>query len=114
MGFLLDYELYATEIYYQDKEFTPKQLGEYFDRTEKQTFADQKHIKKVTDISRKLLTGIISKHNTKLDDTLEAKTSSVGRELAHLALLHCDMCWLISLDSENFEKHLNDYSAWVK
>lgn len=112
MSFLSDYEVYATEIYYNNKRFTPQQLEDYFKQTEKQSFADTNNIKKVTDISRKILNNIMNKHCLTMDSILQAETSDGGKALTHLALLHCDVCHLLSGQPESFDELLKVYSSW--
>ncbi|MDP2907524.1 MAG: hypothetical protein Q8O03_06290 [Nanoarchaeota archaeon] len=112
MSFLSDYEVYASTIYYNNKKFTPKQLENYFEQTEKQNFADTNNIKKVTTISQKILKNIINKYELTIDQILQAKTSDSGKALAHLALLHCDVCHLLSGQPESLEELLKVYSSW--
>lgn len=112
MSFLSDYEVYASAIYYNNKKFIPKQLEDYFEQTEKQDFADSEMVKKVVDVSKKIFKNIISKHSLTMDQVLQAETSKGGKALAHLALLHCDICSLVSTNYKNFDDILNDYSCW--
>jgi len=112
MSFLSDYEVYASAIYYNNKKFTPKQLENYFEQTEKQSFADTNNIKKVTGISQKILKNIINKYELTIDQILQAETSDGGKALAHLALLHCDVCHLLSGQPESLDELLKVYSSW--
>ena len=112
MGFLLNYELYASEIYYNNKKFTPKQLVDYFEQTKKQDFASSKSIKKIVTESQKIFKNIMNKHDLTIDQILQAETSNGGKALAHLALLHCDMCCLLNSDYKDFDELLKAYCLW--
>lgn len=112
MSFLSEYELYATEVSYNNKEFTPKQLEDYFEQTEKQNFGKPEKIKKLVTESRKIFMSVMDKHGLTLDQVLQADTSSGGKALANLTLLHCDMCWLLNSNYKDFDELLKVYSCW--
>jgi len=107
MNFLTQYEVYATEIYYHNKEFTPKELMDYFTQTTKQSFADTSRLKKLTKKSQKTLQDIITKYKFSMDQSLTAKTSIGAEALTHLALVHCDMCHMIIWNTKLFDEFID-------
>lgn len=110
MNPLSEYEIYASEIYYNNKEFTPKQLADYFEQTK--DFISSEPIKKIMDVSQKIFKNIMNKHCLTIDQILQVETSDGGKALAHLALLHCDMCCLLNSNYKDFDELLKAYCSW--
>ena len=104
---LTPYGLYAAETYYHNKEFTPEEVVECFVQTCKQSFADTSRRKKLEEKSQNTLQDIITNYKFSMNQPLTAKTSIGAEALAHLALAHCDMCHMLSENTELFDELIN-------
>jgi len=100
--FLAEQESYATDIYYNNKEFTPQEITDWFTQTKKQNFAKSSKIEKIVKESNKIFNGVVKNYKLKMDENLTAKYSEGAKALAHLILLHSDICYSLNYNSKNF------------
>ena len=81
---------FVVGIYYDDKQFQPKQLLEYFSFTDTSGYANPEKLKALCEASQEKVKNIMKEHSLGEGDSFSHDSSEVGRQLATIALNHCD------------------------
>src|SRR3989344_3183321 len=81
---------FPVRIYYNNQEYTPQQVRTYIRNTTTGELVDTPQIQALIRESEGKFQTSVKKHNLTMEQRLQAETSPAGRELAELALSHCD------------------------
>jgi hypothetical protein len=89
---------FAMNVSHYNKQYTPRQIAEYIANTSGDGFADEKKLQTLIGQSQAKLQSAMKQHGLTIDQVLQAEASPAGKELAALALQHCDQAIYLIVD----------------
>ena len=79
---------FVTDIYQEDKDYTPQEIIDYISKTTSEDLADPQDISFLKMQSRAKVEKIIEKYKLKEDQKLKKSSSEAGNELATILRAH--------------------------